>query len=207
MAPRCIFGYVRVPRFKGPGDVEQKTACGDWQRALLGGRVTACGCFIDAIRLWEAYMRYRMSFSGYVSGCASVGADSAAASSLAVTIRSCPTLTRFPTLCPGTLLMCCSCCYRIVFIYQLLFLRLQRGTLQHMSLLIALAAVPGMLGTQEAIRQSQQKERREEHRARRCNLIVRCIKSSQWSRELDGRPLVLRNGAVRTCRRVNGYHG
>lgn len=71
------------------------------------------------------------------------------------------------------------------------------GIIQHMSLLLALAAVPGMLGTQEAIRQGQQKERREEHRARRCNLIVRCIKSSQWSRELDGRPLVLRNGAVR----------
>ncbi|KAF2012944.1 hypothetical protein BU24DRAFT_352547, partial [Aaosphaeria arxii CBS 175.79] len=65
-----------------------------------------------------------------------------------------------------------------------------------MSLIVALAAVPGLMGTQEAIRQGQQKERREEHRARRCNLVARCIKSSVRSREINGRPLVLRNGAV-----------
>ncbi|KAF2829050.1 hypothetical protein CC86DRAFT_261048, partial [Ophiobolus disseminans] len=65
-----------------------------------------------------------------------------------------------------------------------------------MSILIALAAVPGMLGTQEAIRQGQQKERREEHRARRCNLIARCIKSSVRAREINSRPLVLRDGAI-----------
>ena len=67
-----------------------------------------------------------------------------------------------------------------------------------MSLLLALAAVPGMLGTQEAIHQGQQKERREEHRARRCNLIATCTKSSARAREINGRPLVLRDGAVRT---------
>ncbi|KAF2258930.1 hypothetical protein CC78DRAFT_525506, partial [Lojkania enalia] len=65
-----------------------------------------------------------------------------------------------------------------------------------MSIIFALAAIPGLLGTQEAIRQAQQKERREEHRARRCNLIARCIKSSIWSREINGRPLVLRDGGV-----------
>ncbi|KAF2677416.1 hypothetical protein K458DRAFT_243183, partial [Lentithecium fluviatile CBS 122367] len=65
-----------------------------------------------------------------------------------------------------------------------------------MSLILALAAVPGMLGTQEAIRQGQQKERREEHRARRCNLVARCIKSSSWSRMINGRPLILRDGAI-----------
>ena len=66
-----------------------------------------------------------------------------------------------------------------------------------MSLLLAMATVPGMLGTQEAIRQGQQKERREEHRARRCNLIATCIKSSVRAQEINGRPLVLENGTVR----------
>ncbi|EKG10235.1 hypothetical protein MPH_12685 [Macrophomina phaseolina MS6] len=50
-----------------------------------------------------------------------------------------------------------------------------------------------MLGTQEAIRQSQSKERREEHRARRCNLIATCVKSSIRSREINGRQVVLRD--------------
>jgi hypothetical protein len=65
-----------------------------------------------------------------------------------------------------------------------------------MSLLVALVATPALLGTQEAIRQSQQKERREEHRARRCNLIARCIRSSIRCVEINGRPLVLRDGEV-----------
>jgi hypothetical protein len=65
-----------------------------------------------------------------------------------------------------------------------------------MSLLLAMAAVPGMLGTQEAVRQGQQKERREEHRARRCNLVASCTKSSPRAPEINGRPLVLRDGAV-----------
>ncbi|KAF2715679.1 hypothetical protein K504DRAFT_354525, partial [Pleomassaria siparia CBS 279.74] len=65
-----------------------------------------------------------------------------------------------------------------------------------MSILVALTATPALLGTQEAIRQSQQQERREEHRARRCNLIARCVKPSVRAVEINGRPLVLRNGAV-----------
>ncbi|KAF2798013.1 hypothetical protein K505DRAFT_346865 [Melanomma pulvis-pyrius CBS 109.77] len=65
-----------------------------------------------------------------------------------------------------------------------------------MSILVALTATPALLGTQEAIRQSQQKERREEHRARRCNLIAKCIRSSVRCAEIDGRPLVLRDGEI-----------
>ncbi|KAH8728556.1 hypothetical protein GQ44DRAFT_646115 [Phaeosphaeriaceae sp. PMI808] len=65
-----------------------------------------------------------------------------------------------------------------------------------MSILLALAAIPGMLGTQEAIRQGQQKERREEHRARRCNIVASCIKSSIHASEINGRPIVLRDGAI-----------
>ncbi|KAH7053194.1 hypothetical protein B0J12DRAFT_710103 [Macrophomina phaseolina] len=62
-----------------------------------------------------------------------------------------------------------------------------------LSMLLALNACPAMLGTQEAIRQSQSKERREEHRARRCNLIATCVKSSIRSREINGRQVVLRD--------------
>lgn len=63
-------------------------------------------------------------------------------------------------------------------------------------ILIALIAAPALLGTQEAIRQSQSKEKREEHRARRCNLIASCVKSSLRSREINGRPIVLRDGKL-----------
>ncbi|KAF4303285.1 hypothetical protein GTA08_BOTSDO08754 [Botryosphaeria dothidea] len=65
-----------------------------------------------------------------------------------------------------------------------------------LSMLLALNACPAMLGTQEAIRQSQSKERREEHRARRCNLIATCVKSSIRSREINGRQLVLRDNKL-----------
>ncbi|KAH8725126.1 hypothetical protein GQ44DRAFT_569610, partial [Phaeosphaeriaceae sp. PMI808] len=65
-----------------------------------------------------------------------------------------------------------------------------------LSILIAIVAAPGLLGSQEAIRQSQSQEKREEHRARRCNLIATCVKSSSRSREINGRPVVLRNGKL-----------
>ncbi|KAF2036603.1 hypothetical protein EK21DRAFT_49040, partial [Setomelanomma holmii] len=65
-----------------------------------------------------------------------------------------------------------------------------------LSMLVAVIAAPGLLGSQEAIRQSQSKEKREEHRARRCNLIATCIKSSVRSREINGRPIVLKDGKL-----------
>jgi hypothetical protein len=65
-----------------------------------------------------------------------------------------------------------------------------------LSMLVAIIAAPGLLGSQEAIRQSQSKEKREEHRARRCNLIATCFRSSMRSREINGRPVVLRNGKL-----------
>lgn len=70
-----------------------------------------------------------------------------------------------------------------------------------LSMLVAIIAAPGLLGSQEAIRQSQSKEKREEHRARRCNLIATCVKSSNRSREINGRPIILRNGKlwIGTC--------
>jgi hypothetical protein len=65
-----------------------------------------------------------------------------------------------------------------------------------LSMLVAIIAAPGLLGSQEAIRQSQSQEKREEHRARRCNLIATCVKSSIRSREINGRPVVLKNGKL-----------
>ncbi|KAJ4295442.1 hypothetical protein N0V90_007454 [Kalmusia sp. IMI 367209] len=63
-------------------------------------------------------------------------------------------------------------------------------------ILIAIVSAPALLGTQEAIRQSQSKEKREEHRARRCNLVASCVKSSLRSREINGRPIVLKDGKL-----------
>ncbi|KAF1952499.1 hypothetical protein CC80DRAFT_372323, partial [Byssothecium circinans] len=65
-----------------------------------------------------------------------------------------------------------------------------------LGILVTIIAAPALLGSQEAIRQSQSKEKREEHRARRCNLIASCVKSSMRSREIDRRPVVLRNGKL-----------
>lgn len=62
-----------------------------------------------------------------------------------------------------------------------------------LTMLIALSAAPALMGTQEAVHQSQNKEKREEHRARRCNLIATCVKSTVRSREIDGRQVVLKN--------------
>jgi hypothetical protein len=65
-----------------------------------------------------------------------------------------------------------------------------------LSMLIAIIAAPGLMGSQEAIRQSQSQEKREEHRARRCNLIATCVKSSPRSREINDRPVVLKDGKL-----------
>lgn len=63
-------------------------------------------------------------------------------------------------------------------------------------MMLALATCPALLGTAEAIRQSQSKERREEHRARRCNLVVTCVESCSRSRELDNRQVVPKDNKV-----------
>ena len=57
-------------------------------------------------------------------------------------------------------------------------------------LLLALSLCP------EGIRQSQGQQRREEHRSRRCNLMVSCIKPSIRKREIDGTLIMLKNGKV-----------
>lgn len=64
------------------------------------------------------------------------------------------------------------------------------------SLLIALVTAPALLATNEAIRQGQTKDRKEEHRARRCNLTVSCVEASRLSLEVDHRQVVLKNSKV-----------
>lgn len=61
-------------------------------------------------------------------------------------------------------------------------------------MLVALTSCPALMGTQEAIRQGQQKERREAHRARRCNLVATCVKQSRHSASIDHSKVVLRHG-------------
>jgi hypothetical protein len=63
-------------------------------------------------------------------------------------------------------------------------------------MLLALTICPALLGTQEAIRQSQSKNKREEHRARRCNLVVSCVKQSIRSRDINGMIVVLKDNKV-----------
>ncbi|KAM5348283.1 hypothetical protein ACJ41O_008107 [Fusarium nematophilum] len=63
-------------------------------------------------------------------------------------------------------------------------------------MLLALTVCPAMLGTQEAIRQSQAKTKREEHRGRRCNLIVSCVKPSIRSRDINNKLIVLKDSKL-----------
>ena len=76
------------------------------------------------------------------------------------------------------------------------FIQIQKATVMALSMLTALLAAPALLGTQEAIRQGQAKDKREEHRGRRCNLVVNCLRPSSRSRELNDRLVVLRDGKV-----------
>ncbi|TEY82585.1 hypothetical protein BOTCAL_0028g00060 [Botryotinia calthae] len=64
------------------------------------------------------------------------------------------------------------------------------------SLLIALVTAPALLATNEAIRQGQAKDRKEEHRARRCDLIASCVEASPLSLEVDHRQVVLRDSKL-----------
>ncbi|KAI0104494.1 hypothetical protein F4814DRAFT_455777 [Daldinia grandis] len=63
-------------------------------------------------------------------------------------------------------------------------------------MILALTIAPALLGTQEAIRQSQSKTKREEHRARRCNLVVSCVKQSIRSRDINGKLVVLKDNKL-----------
>jgi hypothetical protein len=66
------------------------------------------------------------------------------------------------------------------------------------SMLLALLTAPALLATNEAIRQGQTKDRREEHRARSSNLIVRCVAPSSRSIEVDHQQVALKDNKVLT---------
>ncbi|KAF4635246.1 hypothetical protein G7Y89_g2843 [Cudoniella acicularis] len=64
------------------------------------------------------------------------------------------------------------------------------------SMLLAIITAPALLATNEAIRQGQTKDRREEHRARRSNLVVSCVDSSEYSLEIDHRQVGLKQNRL-----------
>lgn len=59
---------------------------------------------------------------------------------------------------------------------------------QQLSFIVAFASV---FGAAEAMRQTQAKSRRQEHRSRKNNLLVHCTKSSRYSAEIEGKHVVL----------------
>ncbi|RDW62312.1 hypothetical protein BP6252_11745 [Coleophoma cylindrospora] len=61
------------------------------------------------------------------------------------------------------------------------------------AVLAFLAGGPAVLGLNEAIRQGVTKERREEHRARRVNLLTHFPSPTETSMTLEGKRIVLRN--------------
>ncbi|KAF7562835.1 hypothetical protein G7046_g1287 [Stylonectria norvegica] len=71
-----------------------------------------------------------------------------------------------------------------------------QASIMSIAMLLALTICPAMLGTQEAIRQSQSKSKREEHRARRCNLVISCVKPSGRSRDINSKLVVLKDGKL-----------
>lgn len=66
---------------------------------------------------------------------------------------------------------------------------------QEVSFIVAFAAV---FGSAEAIRQTQAKTRRQEHRSRKNNLLVHCVKSTKYSAEIEGHHVILSGEKVRT---------
>jgi hypothetical protein len=65
-----------------------------------------------------------------------------------------------------------------------------------LSMLVALITCPALLATSESIHQGQQKDRKEAHRARRCNLVATCVKPNRWASEIDHKAVVLLNGKL-----------
>ncbi|TAQ84061.1 hypothetical protein B7494_g7612 [Chlorociboria aeruginascens] len=61
---------------------------------------------------------------------------------------------------------------------------------------IALITAPALLAVQEVVRQGQAKDRREEHRARRSNLVASCAMPSPYAREIDHGQVVLSNSRL-----------
>ena len=65
-----------------------------------------------------------------------------------------------------------------------------------LGLVTAIAAGPAIFGTTEGIRLGQEKNKKEEHRGRRCNLIVSCVGQTPYHQELNGTQIVLKDNKV-----------
>jgi hypothetical protein len=65
-----------------------------------------------------------------------------------------------------------------------------------LSILLALAAIPGVLAAQEGVREGQKKKKAEANRGQRCHLIANCLRTSRRSKEINGQQVVLKNGKV-----------
>jgi hypothetical protein len=70
-----------------------------------------------------------------------------------------------------------------------------------LGLLTAIAACPAIVGTNEAVRQGQRKNSKEQHRGVKSNLIISCASNSRAGSEIDGCSIVLRNNKVRILQR------
>ncbi|PSS25948.1 hypothetical protein M430DRAFT_116151 [Amorphotheca resinae ATCC 22711] len=62
-----------------------------------------------------------------------------------------------------------------------------------LGILTSIAACPAIIGTTEAVRQGQSKNRREQHRGRKSNLLVTCSDPSRKARDIHGGTVVLRD--------------
>lgn len=69
-----------------------------------------------------------------------------------------------------------------------------RSMSQQVSFIVAFASV---FGAAEAIRQTQARARRQEHRSRKNNLVIHCTKSSRYSPLLEGKHVILSGDKVR----------
>lgn len=65
-----------------------------------------------------------------------------------------------------------------------------------LGVITSVAACPAIVGTTEAIQNSQRQQRKQQHRQRKTNLVVGCQDPSQAGDDLDGSYIVLRDNKV-----------
>ena len=65
-----------------------------------------------------------------------------------------------------------------------------------LGLLSAVAAVPAIIGTTEAVKQGQRSNAREQHRGRKSNMVVTLPTRNRFSEKFDNALIVLKDGKV-----------
>ncbi|MBE3048202.1 hypothetical protein IMZ48_38000 [Candidatus Bathyarchaeota archaeon] len=66
-----------------------------------------------------------------------------------------------------------------------------------LGIITSVAACPAIVGTTEAIQNSQRQERKAQHRGTKTNLVVACADPSADGDYIDGSYIVLRDNKVR----------